>query len=80
MRTPLDAAAYYACVENGRRFGGLEGDAGVGTHGGSEDHAAIVVGRPGMVSAFGFVPLVSSYVGVSLESGHELQKRCVWAA
>jgi galactokinase len=56
VRTPLDAAAYYACIENGRRFGALEGDAGVGTHGGSEDHAAIVEGRPGMVSAFGFVP------------------------
>lgn len=56
IRTSLDAAAYYACIENGRRFGGLEGDAGVGTHGGSEDHAAIVEGRPGMVSAFGFVP------------------------
>jgi len=56
IRTPLDAAAYYACVENGRRFGGLEGDAGVGTHGGSEDHAAIMEGRPGAVSAFAFVP------------------------
>src|SRR5262249_36118525 len=56
VRTPLDVAAYYACIENGRRFGGLEGDAGVGTHGGSEDHAAIVEGRPGVVSAFGFVP------------------------
>src|SRR5215471_7073921 len=56
VRTPLDAAAYYACIENGRRFGGLEGDAGVGTHGGSEDHAAIVEGRAGMVSAFAFVP------------------------
>jgi len=56
VRTPLDAAAYYACIENGRRFGGLDGDAGVGTHGGSEDHAAIVEGRAGMVSAFGFVP------------------------
>lgn len=56
VRTPLDAAAYYACIENGRRFGGLEGDAGVGTHGGSEDHAAIVEGRAGTVSAFGFVP------------------------
>jgi galactokinase len=56
IRTPLDAAAYYACVENGARFGGLEGDAGVGTHGGSEDHTAIVEGRPGQVSAFAFVP------------------------
>jgi galactokinase len=56
IRSPLDAAAYYACIENGLRFGGLEGDGGVGTHGGSEDHAAIVEGRPGLVSAFAFVP------------------------
>jgi len=56
IRSPLDAAAYYACIENGRRFGTLDGDAGVGTHGGSEDHAAIVDGRAGLVSAFAFVP------------------------
>ena len=56
IRSGLDAAAYYACIENGRHFAGLEGDAGVGTHGGSEDHAAIVEGRPGHVSAFAFVP------------------------
>ena len=56
VRTSLDAAAYYACIENGRRFGGLHGDAGVGTHGGSEDHAAIVEGRSGEVTAFAFVP------------------------
>ena len=52
----LDAAGYYACIENGRTFGTLEGDGGVGTHGGSEDHTAIVEGRPGEVSAFAFVP------------------------
>ena len=40
-----DAAGYYACIENGMAFGSLEGDAGVGTHGGSEDHVAIVCGR-----------------------------------
>ena len=56
IRSGLDAAAYYACIENGRHFAGLEGDAGVGTHGGSEDHAAIVEGRPGYVTAFAFVP------------------------
>ena len=56
IRSGLDAAAYYACIENGRHFAALEGDAGVGTHGGSEDHAAIVEGRPGYVSAFAFVP------------------------
>ena len=53
----LDAAAYYACIENGMDFRGLGGDAGVGTHGGSEDHAAIVTGRPGHLSAFSFVPM-----------------------
>jgi galactokinase len=57
IRTALDQAAYYACIENGRRFGSLEGNAGVGTHGGSEDHAAIVEGRTDTVSAFGFVPV-----------------------
>ena len=56
IRSGLDAAAYYACIENGRHFAALEGDAGVGTHGGSEDHAAIVEGRPGHVTAFAFVP------------------------
>jgi galactokinase len=56
VRSGLDAAGYYACIENGRNFGSLHGDAGVGTHGGSEDHAAIVEGRPNQVSAFAFVP------------------------
>ncbi|MEO8075124.1 MAG: galactokinase family protein [Acidobacteriota bacterium] len=53
----LDAAGYYACIENGRTFGTLEGDAGVGTHGGSEDHAAILTGTPGHLAAFAFVPM-----------------------
>ena len=54
---PLAASGYYACVENGMSFGTLGGDAGVGTHGGSEDHAAIVTAVPGQLSAFAFVPL-----------------------
>ena len=57
VRGPLDVAGYYACLENGKTFGTLEGDAGVGTHGGSEDHAAILTGRPATVSAFAFVPM-----------------------
>lgn len=56
IRSGLDAAGYYACIENGRDFAALRGDGGVGTHGGSEDHAAILTGRPGHVSAFAFVP------------------------
>jgi galactokinase len=57
IRGPLDAASYYACIENGMTFRTLAGDSGVGTHGGSEDHAAIVTGRPGCMSAFAFVPV-----------------------
>ena len=53
----LDVAGYYACIENGLSFGTLHGDAGVGTHGGSEDHAGIVATGPGRLSAFAFVPM-----------------------
>lgn len=56
VRSPLDIAGYYACIENGRSFGALSGDAGVGTHGGSEDHSAIVNGIPQHVLGFAFVP------------------------
>ena len=54
---PLDAASYFGCLENGMPFRALAGDAGVGTHGGSEDHAAIVTARVGSLTAFGFVPM-----------------------
>jgi galactokinase len=54
---PLDEAGYFACVENGRTFGTLEGDAGVGTHGGSEDHAAMIAGHAGACTSFAFVPM-----------------------
>jgi galactokinase len=58
IRTPAGEAGYYACIENGMTFRGLAGDAGVGTHGGSEDHAAIVCGRRDELTAWRFVPLV----------------------
>ena len=57
IRGPVDEAGYYACIENGRTFGFLAGNAGVGTHGGSEDHAAMVCGEPGAMTAFSFVPM-----------------------
>jgi galactokinase len=57
VRSPIDAAGYYACVENGSAFGTLPGDAGVGTHGGSEDHVAIICGIPAQLSAYAFVPI-----------------------
>jgi galactokinase len=52
----IDLSVYLACAENGRSFRALEGDAGVGTFGGSEDHAAILNGRYGRLSLFGFSP------------------------
>ena len=57
IRSTLHIAGYFACIENGRSFGTLAGDAGVGTHGGSEDHAAILAGTSGQLSAFAFVPM-----------------------
>jgi galactokinase len=48
---------YFGCVENGDSYRGLAGTHGVGTEGGSEDHAAILMGRAGHLSQFGFMPL-----------------------
>ena len=56
LRGPVDLAVYLACAENGQSFRGLRGGRGVGTFGGSEDHAAILTARPGLVSLFGFCP------------------------
>ncbi|CAN5649042.1 galactokinase family protein [soil metagenome] len=54
---PHAEAGYYACIENGKTFGSLQGDDGVGTQGGSEDHVAIVCGRPGVLSTWRFMPV-----------------------
>lgn len=56
-RTPEDRASYFGCIENGASFGPLAGDRGVGTHGGSEDHAAIVMSRAGEMRQFSYSPL-----------------------
>ena len=56
IRDAVDLSVYLACAENGQSFRGLEGDAGVGTFGGSEDHAAILNGKPGRISLFEFSP------------------------
>lgn len=57
IRTPEDEAGYDACIENGLAFKALSGHTGVGTHGGSEDHAAIVCGVADHLSAWRFVPI-----------------------
>ena len=51
-------AGYLGAIENGRPFGPLEGDAGVGTSGGSEDHTAILLSRPGHVCCYSYHPVV----------------------
>jgi galactokinase len=52
-----DLAWYLGCVENGLDYRRLAGTAGVGTHGGSEDHTAILACRPGCLSQYRFVPV-----------------------
>jgi len=53
----LELAGYLGAVENGLTFGALAGTSGVGTHGGSEDHTAILNARPEAFSAFSYVPV-----------------------
>jgi galactokinase len=50
-------AGYLGAVENGWSFGHLAGDAGVGTLGGSEDHTAILCGRPNELVQYTFRPV-----------------------
>ncbi len=51
-----DLAGYLATIENGRAFGTLPGDDGVGTFGGSEDHVAILTSVAGTVGQWAFCP------------------------
>jgi galactokinase len=57
IQSRLDLAGYLGAVENGLTFGPLSGTAGVGTHGGSEDHTAILNAKPESFSAFSYVPV-----------------------
>ncbi len=52
-----ELAAYLGCVENGAPFRGLEGDTGVGTLGGSQDHTAILASDPGSLARYSWSPL-----------------------
>ncbi len=54
-RTAL--AEYLGAMENGRDFGRLLGDAGVGTLSGSQDQAAILLSEEGALVQFAFCPL-----------------------
>lgn len=57
LHTSTGLAWYLGCLENGSGWGPLAGEAGVGTHGGSEDHVAILNAHPGHVSHYGYVPV-----------------------
>lgn len=82
IQSQEDLAAYLGCVENGQSFGGLRGDAGVGTIGGSEDHVAILCSRAGHAVQYAFLPvrregefpLDESHVFVIASSGVAAEK------
>jgi len=57
IRTTLDLAGYLGAVENGLNFKSLTSVEGVGTHGGSEDHTAILTCRPNRLTAYSYVPV-----------------------
>ncbi len=82
IRDDLALAEYLGCIENGQSFRELAGSTGVGTFGGSQDHAAIMLGRSGYLSEFSFAPLAhladvafpSDYVFVVASSGVSANK------
>lgn len=57
IQTTLDLAGYLGAVENGLTFRALAGTSGVGTHGGSEDHSAILASAAEKVAAFSYLPV-----------------------
>jgi len=52
-----ELAAYLGAVENGLPFRHLGAESGVGTHGGSQDHTAVLCSEPGEVIRFAWDPL-----------------------
>jgi galactokinase len=57
LATTVDLAGYLGAVENGLGFKQLSSLDGVGTHGGSEDHTAILTCRANMLSTYAYVPV-----------------------
>lgn len=52
-----DLAGYVAAIESGAGFGAFPGTNGVGTHGGSEDHVAILCSRAGSLRQYSYCPV-----------------------
>src|SRR5262249_50192696 len=57
VRTPEDLAGYLGTIENGTTFGPFLGERGVGNFGGSEDHTAILCGKPDELVQYAFCPV-----------------------
>ncbi len=57
IRGPEDLGGYLGALENGRGFGSLAGEHGVGTFGGSEDQTAILCSRAGEIAQYAFCPV-----------------------
>ncbi len=57
IRNPEDLGGYLGSLENGRGFGSLGQDTGVGTFGGSEDQTAIVCCRASELAQYAFCPV-----------------------
>lgn len=57
IKTGEDLAGYLAAIESGAPFASFSGDGGVGTHGGSEDHVAILCSRAGFLRQYSFCPI-----------------------
>ena len=54
-----DLVPYLGCHENGAGYRQFAGEAGVGTSGGSQDHAAILLSRAGRLNHWSFSPFHS---------------------
>ena len=57
IRSAEELGGYLGALENGRGFGSLAGEHGVGTFGGSEDQTAILCSRPGELAQYAFCPV-----------------------
>jgi galactokinase len=57
LPTREDLAGYIAAIESGGSFAAFSGARGVGTHGGSEDHVAILCSRAGFLRQYSFCPI-----------------------
>jgi galactokinase len=64
-----DLAQYLGALENGLPYLTLEGDTGVGTFGGSEDHTAILCSQPGLMKWYSYSP-VRFHEAVAIPDGH----------